>query len=81
MKRVFCFCLALACLLSVTAFADFTDVADSGYDEKAIFDVSSFGIMQGYGDGTFAPDNTISRQEAAVILSRILPTAGSEKRG
>lgn len=32
--------------------------------------------ISGYGDGSFGPDNTITRQEAAVLLSRIVPAAG-----
>ncbi len=50
---------------------DFTDVAENAwyYDEvrKAVY----AGCINGYEDGSFLPDNSITRQEAAVILSRL----------
>jgi parallel beta-helix repeat protein len=35
------------------------------------------GFISGYPDGTFRPDNPISRQEAAVIVARLLGLEGS----
>ena len=34
------------------------------------------GFVSGFDDGTFRPNNKITRQEAAVILARIIPTYG-----
>jgi len=34
--------------------------------------LAELGIIKGYEDGTFRPDNTITREEAAVILSRLI---------
>lgn len=49
------------------AAAPFTDTASSPYAE-AIAYVKSAGIVQGYPDGTFRPDNTINRAEFIKIL-------------
>ena len=37
-----------------------------------IHKLTSAGVLKGYGDGTFRPNNTISRQEMVVILSRVV---------
>ena len=36
------------------------------------------GIVNGYGDKTFAPNNLISRQEMAVIISRAAKVMGTK---
>ena len=67
MKRIISiiFVLCLAVTMNVSAY--FPDVSESNADEKAIFDVYSLGIMQGYEDGTFRADNNVTRAEFAKI--------------
>lgn len=50
----------------------FTDVADTHWAAKAIDELSEKGIINGYDDGTFRPDEPISRAEVAVMISRAL---------
>ncbi|MEX2461586.1 MAG: S-layer homology domain-containing protein [Paenibacillaceae bacterium] len=57
-----------------------TNLKDLGthWAKAAIEKLASLGIISGYGDGTFKPDRTISREEMIVIISRIVnltPTA------
>lgn len=40
--------------------------------EKAINEVKEAGIMKGYEDGSFKPDEKITRAEVAVIVSKLL---------
>lgn len=40
--------------------------------EKAIDEVKKAGIMKGYEDGSFKPDEKITRAEVAVIVSKLL---------
>ncbi|MRN55260.1 S-layer homology domain-containing protein [Paenibacillus monticola] len=40
--------------------------------KAAIEKLASLGVLSGYGDGTFKPDRTISREEMIVIISRIV---------
>ena len=49
---------------------DFTDVADTTYYADAVRWTSTYGIVTGYGDGTFRPNNPITRQQLAAILWR-----------
>lgn len=67
--------LALLCGLCMpTAFA-----AESGYSdtrghwaEEAIDRWSDYGIIGGYGEGLFAPDDSITRAQMATILAKTL---------
>lgn len=44
----------------------------AGWAQNAVALAAGRGIVTGYEDGTFRPDNTISRAELAVMLSRAL---------
>ena len=57
------------------AKADFKDVASKDWFFNEVKKAENAGYITGYEDGTFRPSNSVTRQEAAVILSRIvLPT-------
>lgn len=53
----------------------FKDIRDQS-DALLASQLSELGIITGYEDGTFRPDDLITRQEAAVILSRMLKVFG-----
>jgi hypothetical protein len=69
-----------------TTWAQFSDGAEvpAGLAQYAAVAVTQ-GYMKGYPDGTFRPDRTLNRAEAAVLLGRVLgametmgtPTSGS----
>jgi Lyzozyme M1 (1,4-beta-N-acetylmuramidase) len=64
--------MAAAMLLPGSALAAFTDTSGN-WAESAIDKWSGeYGIIQGYDDGTFRPDNTITRGAFASILVRFL---------
>ncbi len=52
--------------------AKFIDVPDNHWAKEYIDTISNMGVMQGYEDNTFKPDNPISRAEMAVIIKRVL---------
>ena len=49
----------------------FSDMAGNK-NEKAILELASLGIINGMGDGTFAPDATMTRAQFAAIVTRSL---------
>lgn len=51
--------------------ADFTDVTSDRWSYDEIAALASSGILLGYPDGTFRPENIIDRGEMASVLSRI----------
>lgn len=53
-----------------TEFASFTDVANDAWYAPTVATVAAAGIVNGYDDGTFRPDNKITRAEFAAIASR-----------
>ncbi len=56
--------------------ADFSDVAEGAWYEKAVLWASEQGIVTGFADGTFRPKESVTRAQMAVMLWRY---AGSPK--
>lgn len=54
------------------AVADYSDVAPSNWFYAEVAAASNAGYVGGYDDGTFKPQNAISRQEAASMVVRLL---------
>ncbi|MBQ4110576.1 MAG: S-layer homology domain-containing protein [Clostridia bacterium] len=68
LKKIAALVVVLAMALSSVAFAAFSDVdATSSYAE-AINVMSALGIINGYEDGTFGPEKTITRAEFTTML-------------
>lgn len=55
-----------------TAEVDFSDLKSTNWFAGEIAKASAAGYVGGYSDGTIKPNNQITRQEAASMLSRIL---------
>lgn len=70
--------LARFCDETVTADGDmFTDIA--GHWARNYINVAAkAGLVTGYGDGTFGPDNLITRAETVTMINRILERKASE---
>lgn len=67
------FVFILSSLLDVngTKLVDLKDI-DKHWARDALADFAAAGIIQGYKDGSFKPNKSITREEMVVILSRIL---------
>ena len=57
--------------------AAFTDVAPGAWYAKAVDALASLGIITGYEDGTFRPENTITRAEFVTMAMRFAKEPGS----
>ncbi|MCL9970462.1 S-layer homology domain-containing protein [Anoxybacillus kestanbolensis] len=64
----------------VASAASFTDVAGSVHADD-IATLVAKGYIKGYGDGTFKPNQSLTRGEAAIIFSRILKDMGVTEKG
>lgn len=60
---------------------NFNDVSSSDWYAKAIAFVQSMGLINGYEDGTFRPEASITRAEAAVIIMRVEKIQGDVVTG
>ena len=74
------FALVLAIVTSMVSYAENTyessaktmeDIVGTEY-EKPVNVLNAIGIMKGYEDGKFMPDNTITRKEFAAVIVRFL---------
>jgi len=51
--------------------SSFSDVPASFWAYKEIDEASQLGIIKGYGDGSFKPDDAISRKHSVLMLNRL----------
>ena len=78
LKRALSLALASVMLLgmmvvgsSAKGIDDFTDKAEI-VNQDAVAVTSAIGMFEGYEDGSFGPENVVTRAEMAVIITRIL---------
>ena len=74
-KKVLSLVLAFAMILgsfSFVAAADFTDVPADHYAAEEIKEMVEAGILEGHGDGTFTPNNSVTRAQFAAMVNRAL---------
>lgn len=50
----------------------FSDIPSPSWYTQAVQNLAEKGIVQGYDDGTFRPENTVNRAEMAVMMDRLL---------
>ncbi|MBQ3022793.1 MAG: S-layer homology domain-containing protein [Clostridia bacterium] len=78
-KRIVTLILAFVMIVSTmsisTFAADFSDIEDEKVN-TAVNKLVANGIITGYEDGTFRPDNQITRAEFAAIVTRMKGVAG-----
>ena len=74
MKKILSVLLAVAMVFSMSATAFAADFKDTvGIPQSGAIDViETLGIVNGYGDGTYGPDNTITRAHLCTMLTRAL---------
>ncbi|MBY0117721.1 S-layer homology domain-containing protein [Paenibacillus sp. FSL L8-0435] len=56
----------------------FNDVSGSQWYAGAVNTASSYGLIDGYEDGTFRPQAQITRQEAMALIARAMTVTGME---
>ena len=65
----------------IYGYASFDDVNGKMWYGKAIAWAKAAGIVTGYGDGTFAPESNITREEFATMLARYAQKFGTYTAG
>ncbi|MBR5114044.1 MAG: S-layer homology domain-containing protein [Oscillospiraceae bacterium] len=58
----------IALALSIQAFASFSDVPENAWYAQPVEMLSEMGTIDGYGDGTFGPDDTLEAAQLLKIL-------------
>lgn len=71
MKKIIIGTLVVSALMMNTSLAAFKDVPETHWAYTAIEKMQNDGILSGYVDGTFKPNNNISLAEFATIFTKI----------
>lgn len=64
--------LAVGMCLSSAGASYFTDVSPNAWYYDAVTECSDYGLLNGYQNGTFRPNATITRAECAALLHRMV---------
>jgi len=82
MKKVLSFVLILALVLGSFSFAfGLSDVTEATANSEAITVNNDLGIIMGYPDGSFKPDQAVNRAEFAAMMTRALGVPESALAG
>ena len=68
LKKVLALVLAFACAFTMFAGAAFTDQADIKVDADVVDTLVSLGIIEGFEDGSFQPNATVTRAQMAKMI-------------
>ncbi len=60
---------------------DYADVSDDGWYAPAVRWANAQGLMSGYGDGRFGPDDPVTREQLVTILYRYAKLKGMDVSG
>lgn len=63
------------------AINQFSDVAIGSQYADGIYTLANLGILNGYGDGTFRPDDPVSYEHAVMIMVKVLGYSPYVERG
>ena len=77
LKKVLALVLAFACAFTMFAGAAFTDQADVKVDDEVVNTLVSLGVVQGFEDGSFQPNGTVTRAQMAKMIY-VLRTGNSD---
>ena len=69
--------LAFACAFTMFAGAAFTDQADIKVDSEVVDTLVSLGVIDGFADGSFKPNDTVTRAQMAKMIY-VLRTGNSD---
>ncbi|MFW5856115.1 MAG: S-layer homology domain-containing protein, partial [Bacillota bacterium] len=65
--------------MTFTSFgANFPDVSSDHWANDAINELVAAGIVEGFPDGSFKPDEEFTREQMAVVVSRLLATINED---
>ena len=77
LKKILALVLAFACAFTMFAGAAFTDQADIKVKTEVVDTLVQLGVINGYTDGSFKPNDTVTRAEMAKMIY-VLRTGNSD---
>ena len=64
----------LAIPVAFAAGIAFSDISENDWYSNSVQHLAELGIVEGYSDGTYKPNNNVNRAEMAVMMDRLLIT-------
>ena len=77
LKKILALVLAFACAFTMFAGAAFKDQADIKVENEVVDTLIELGVINGYTDGSFKPNDTVTRAEMAKMIY-VLRTGNSD---
>ena len=77
LKKILALVLAFACAFTMFAGAAFTDQSDIKVDSEVVDTLVSLGVVEGFEDGSFQPNGTVTRAQMAKMIY-VLRTGNSD---
>ena len=77
LQKILALVLAFACAFTMFAGAAFTDQADIKVDSDVVDTLVSLGVIEGFEDGSFQPNATVTRAQMAKMIY-VLRTGNSD---
>lgn len=74
-KSILSILIVITLLVSqIGVFAAFDDMQAEhlSWAKEAVEEMTDAGLIYGYGDGTFRPENPVTKQEALILIARVL---------
>ena len=72
--------MIVACATICSAASSFSDINGTEYYAEAAESLSAQGILQGYNDGSFGPEKSITRAEMAAVICRMIGKESEAKK-
>ncbi len=70
MRKILCAALMTCMLCMTTGVEAYSDVEENTYTNEAVTVLSGLGILDGFEDGTFKPEESITRAQMAKVICR-----------
>lgn len=64
--------LAASCMMPIMAEDRFSDLKDGHWAKEYVEDMAEKGLISGFDDGTYRPDNDVSRMDAFALFARLM---------
>ncbi|MVO99727.1 S-layer homology domain-containing protein [Paenibacillus lutrae] len=68
-------------LEGTNTYVSYSDVAEKAWYHDAVASASQFGLIGGFEDGTFRPNDKITREQAMVIIAKAMNLTGLQADG
>ena len=78
--KVFMFIFVASVMIVPVKAVQFSDLAPNHWGYEKVMEFAERGVLSGYEDNTFRPDNTITRAEFVHVVNNYFGYSGNEEK-